>query len=57
MPRRLLTKRGCRDIRSSTGGEAAGQGMRELRENADVLGLQALGAAGGLEFDLLVLLE
>ncbi|GAA4381335.1 hypothetical protein GCM10023152_30330 [Agromyces bauzanensis] len=32
-------------------------GVRELRDDADVLGLQALRAAGGLEFDLLVLLE
>src|SRR6478736_2034981 len=33
------------------------KGCENLRNDRDVLSLQALGAAGGLEFDLLVLLE
>src|SRR5690349_25142628 len=57
MPRRRLAK-GALAAASARGSAASPPiSVRDLRDDADVLGLQALGAASGVELDLLVLVE
>src|SRR5215218_8431229 len=57
MPRRTPHEEAATVTSARRPARSADQSGRELRDDADVLGLQTLGSTGSLELDLLVLLE